>query len=80
MEEAYTRSRDVDDTIQPLKKRVLQDKQKCMQCSACIAHCPSQALHIKDRRTMIVEFEKEWCIQCGACIPLCPFGAMSFDP
>ncbi len=65
--------------IQPLEKDIKRDEKKCTHCSACIVHCPTGALHIKDRKTMKVEFDKEKCIACGACIPACPYGAMSLE-
>jgi len=77
LEAVHTHPRHVGVKIQSFKGHVSRDEGKCTQCSACTVHCPSQALHIKDRRTMVVEFEKERCIQCEACIRLCPFGAMS---
>lgn len=63
--------------VQPLEKDISQDEEKCTYCSACIVHCPTRALHIKDRSTMVVEFDKSKCILCEACIPICPVGAMS---
>jgi ferredoxin len=77
LEAVRTHPRHVGVKTQPFKGHVSRDEGKCTQCSVCTVHCPSQALHIKDRRTMVVEFEKERCIQCEACIRLCPFGAMS---
>ena len=63
--------------IQPLEKDIMRDDETCTSCSACIVHCPTRALHVKDRRTMIVEFDKSKCILCEACIPICPVRAMS---
>ena len=64
---------------QPLEKDIKRDEKKCTHCSACIPHCPTDALYIKDRKTMKVEFDKEKCIACEACIPVCPVGAMSLE-
>jgi ferredoxin len=63
--------------VQPLEKDISRDEEKCTHCSACIVHCPTKALTIKDRRTMMVEFDKSKCILCEACIPICPARAMS---
>jgi len=65
--------------LQPLEKDITRDEKKCTNCSACIAHCPTGALYIKDRKTMKVEFDKSKCILCEACIPVCPVGAMRVD-
>ena len=63
--------------MQPLEKDINRDEKKCTQCSACVAHCPTGALHIKDRETMEIGFDKEKCILCEACISVCPVKAMS---
>jgi len=62
--------------LQPVEKDITRDEDKCTQCSACIVHCPTSALYIKDRKTMEVGFDKEKCILCEACIPVCPYRAM----
>jgi len=66
-------------TIQPLSKDIQRDEKKCTDCSACIVHCPTDALYIKDRDTMEVEFDKSKCILCEACIPVCPVNAMKIE-
>ena len=65
--------------LEPLEKDIARDEKKCTHCSACIVHCPTGALHIKDRETMEVEFDKEKCILCEACIPVCPVNAMKIN-
>ncbi len=65
--------------LQPLEKDINRDEKKCTDCSACVVHCPTGALYIKDRKTMEVEFDKEKCILCEACIPVCPVGAMKIQ-
>lgn len=62
--------------LQPLEKDIQRDENKCTNCSACVVHCPTDALYIKDRKTMEVEFDKSKCILCEACIPVCPVDAM----
>lgn len=71
--------KDIGLKIQPLEKDITRDEKKCTHCSACVVHCPTKALYIKDRKTMKVEFNKEKCIACEACIPLCPVRAMSLE-
>jgi len=65
--------------LQPLEKDITRDEKKCTDCSACVVHCPTGALYIKDRKTMEVEFDKEKCILCEACIPVCPVAAMKIE-
>jgi len=66
-------------TIQPLEKDITRDEKTCTHCSACVVHCPTDALYIKDRDTMEVCFDKSRCILCEACIPVCPVNAMKIE-
>lgn len=59
-------------SIQPLSKEIRVDWDKCTQCSACVSICPTDALYIKDRKTMEVAFDPEKCIACELCIRPCP--------
>ncbi|MCL2504250.1 MAG: diguanylate cyclase [Coriobacteriia bacterium] len=43
-------------------------KNKCMQCWACIRHCPARAIRIIDNHTEILA---EKCVKCGQCITEC---------
>ena len=65
--------------MQPLEKDITRDEKKCTHCSACVVHCPTGALYIKDRKTMEVGFDKSKCILCEACIPVCPVNAMKVN-
>ncbi len=58
--------------IQPLSKDIRVNWDKCTQCGACVSICPTDALYIKDRKTMEVAFEPEKCIACELCIRPCP--------
>ncbi len=51
------------------------DADKCTHCGNCLSHCPTDALHIPDRKTMQVAFDEKLCIECMSCIENCPFGA-----
>lgn len=62
--------------LQPLERDISRDDKRCTQCSVCVAHCPTSALHIENRKTMEVLFDKSKCILCEACIPACPVKAM----
>ena len=44
--------------IQPLSKDIERDEKKCTHCSACIVHCPTGALYIKDRKTDSLKWEE----------------------
>ena len=62
-----------------MEKDITRDEKKCTHCGACIVHCPTGALYIKDRKTMEVGFDKSKCILCEACIPVCPVNAMEVN-
>jgi ferredoxin len=59
-------------SIQPLSKDINVNWEKCTQCGACVAMCPTDALYIKDRKTMEVAFDSDKCIACELCIRPCP--------
>lgn len=74
---SYLKQLNVD--VQPLDKEIIRHEDICTHCSACISHCPTKALYIKDRKTMEVGFEPEKCIACEACVLVCPFRAMKVE-
>jgi ferredoxin len=59
-------------SVELLSKDIKVNWDKCVQCGACVSICPTGALHIKDRKTMKVEFDAEKCIACELCIRPCP--------
>ena len=54
---------------------IRRDEEKCYQCGACTAVCPTGALYIM-RPEMEVIFDKESCSACELCVAACPAGAM----
>jgi iron only hydrogenase large subunit-like protein len=48
------------------------DPEKCVGCTTCIKHCPTEAIRVREGRAHIIE---ERCIDCGECIRVCPHGA-----
>lgn len=61
--------------VEPLAQEVRHLKDRCFHCTACIPHCPTQALSV-DRKEMKVSFHQERCIMCEACLPVCAYKAM----
>jgi len=61
--------------VEPLAQEVRHSKERCSHCTACIPHCPTDALSI-DREEMKVSFHGERCIICEACLPVCAYKAM----
>lgn len=64
--------KDLNVKVEPLSKEIKVDWEKCTQCSACVSICPTEALFVKDRKTMEVGFDPEKCIACELCIRPCP--------
>ncbi len=48
------------------------DREKCMGCTSCLKHCPTEAIRIKDGHAVIRDAR---CIDCGECIRVCPHKA-----
>lgn len=51
---------------------VTLDRDKCVGCTNCIAHCPTEAIRVRQGKAFIIE---ERCIDCGECIRVCPHHA-----
>lgn len=50
------------------KHSVYLDPQKCHGCTACMKHCPTEAIRIRNGKA---EISSERCIDCGECIRVC---------
>ena len=48
---------------------VLLDPEKCIGCTTCVRHCPTEAIRVVDGRAHI---NVDRCIDCGECIRVCP--------
>ncbi len=51
---------------------VTLDTDKCLGCTNCIKHCPTQAIRVRSGKATIIS---ERCIDCGECIRVCPHRA-----
>ncbi len=51
---------------------VTLDTEKCVGCTHCVKHCPTQAIRVRDGHAVITENR---CIDCGECIRVCPHHA-----
>lgn len=47
---------------------VTLNKEKCLGCTNCITHCPTEAIRVQNGKAKII---KERCIDCGECVRLC---------
>ena len=61
--------------VQPLARDVKWHQDRCIECTACTALCPTGALAVI-RPDMSVSFQEEKCIACELCVPVCPYRAM----
>lgn len=51
---------------------VYLDEKKCSGCTACLKHCPTEAIRIRGGHASI---DTDRCIDCGECIRVCPHNA-----
>ncbi len=51
---------------------VVIDTSKCMGCTTCMKHCPTEAIRIKNG---VASINSDRCIDCGECIRHCPHQA-----
>ena len=54
--------------------RISLNRDKCINCGACVSLCPTEALHFDSDDT--VDFSKKRCIGCLVCIDSCPRQAL----
>jgi NAD-dependent dihydropyrimidine dehydrogenase PreA subunit len=60
--------------LNPIKKVVKKDEDKCMDCGECISLCPVEAIKMEEDWT--VELDNQKCIGCGFCTTSCPTKAI----
>jgi iron only hydrogenase large subunit-like protein len=48
---------------------VTLDREKCVGCTNCIKHCPTEAIRVHEGKAIIIN---QRCIDCGECIRICP--------
>lgn len=68
--QAITEALKKNNVIVNKKGRVIVDKDKCVDCGACVSLCPTEALNMDENFQL--EFMEEKCIGCNLCIDSCP--------
>ncbi len=58
--------------METLFHSVTLDTDKCVGCTNCIKHCPTEAIRVRNGKATIIS---ERCIDCGQCIRVCPHHA-----
>ena len=61
--------------VESIGQDIKRDEEKCFQCGACTAVCPTGALHIV-RPEMEVVFDTDKCSACELCVSACMARAM----
>lgn len=61
--------------VESIGQDIKRDEEKCLQCGACTAVCPTGSLFIK-RPEMEVIFDREKCSACELCVSACLARAM----
>ena len=62
--------------VESLAQEIRHMEDNCTGCTACVPHCPTQALEV-DRQSWRVSFNPEKCILCLSCVEVCIYRAMA---
>lgn len=65
--------------VQNASQEVTRNEERCTQCGACTAVCPTSALYIQ-RPQMEVIFQAQKCSLCELCVSACPTRSMGVRP
>lgn len=60
-----------------MEQLVKIDKNKCVNCYACVRVCPVKAIEVK-AETNYATILPNRCVGCGSCLTICPVNAISY--
>ena len=63
-------------SVDPIKKVVRKEEEKCVDCGACVSLCPVKAISVSDDWEILVD--DQLCIGCAFCTSSCPMKAIKF--
>lgn len=55
--------------IEETPETLIYETQTCIECGACMAVCPTEAIFENDGKYLV---DKTKCVLCGACVNACP--------
>lgn len=64
--------------VQPVAGRIAIDRERCVDCGACVGPCLAGALSL-DRETWELRFDSTRCVLCKVCVESCPLGAVTVE-
>ncbi|AEK20378.1 4Fe-4S binding protein [Methanococcus maripaludis] len=57
-----------------IPKIIQKDDEKCIDCGACVVHCPVGALSVDEEFKILLDEDE--CIGCKNCAKICPVNAI----
>ncbi|MBA2857671.1 ferredoxin [Methanococcus maripaludis] len=58
-----------------IPKIIQKDDEKCIDCGACVVHCPVGALSVDEEFKILLDEDE--CIGCKNCAKICPVNAIN---